>query len=267
MLVHLEPIAPERPPEVNDRKWPQFADHVARYAFAAGYAKGCRVLDAGCGPGYGSMILAAAGAVSVVGVDYDAKTVAQAQSNHKHPALTFVVDDCEVFAHVSGPFDLICSFENIEHLRQPERFLAAAARALTPDGLLIVSTPDRAGTAPFVNGKPANPHHFHEWYATEFLGLLSPHFGQCEVRTQVKSFAVDRRRQGVEALVAHLKRNPIARLRGVASVLIRKQSYWQSIRDIATPSVADYPVVDAAVAPFFGLPWCCVATCRMPIRT
>jgi SAM-dependent methyltransferase len=256
---------PERPPESTDATWPQFADHVARYAFAAPLAKGRRVLDAGCGLGYGSVILASAGAASVVGIDSDAATVAQAQHDHgRPPALTFTVDDCEELAKAGGPFDLICSFENIEHLPRPERFLAAAAQSLAPDGTLIISTPDRVATPPFVNGKPDNPHHYHEWYADEFATLIGRHFGDCELRAQVRAFALDRRRQAVEALIGHLKRNPLSRVWGMATYALRRRSYWQPIRDLATPSTTDYPIVDRAVAPFFGAPWCHIATCRAP---
>ena len=54
--------------------------HVAAvYAFAAGYVQGQRVLDLGCGTGYGSARLAAAGAASVVGIDSDAKSLAYAR--------------------------------------------------------------------------------------------------------------------------------------------------------------------------------------------
>jgi SAM-dependent methyltransferase len=234
---------PEHPPDDFEAStWPQFADHVARYAFARGYAKGRRILDAGTGPGYGAAMLRAAGASRVVAVDVDHQVIAKARQRHGERGIELLGDDCEELANAAGPFDLICSFENIEHLRQPERFLAAAARLLTSEGMLIVSTPDRAVTGPFVDGRPANPHHVHEWYRKEFLEMLGHYFSLCEFRVQVKSNAIERRRQAAAALVRHLKRsNPIARSIGIASVLFRKQSYWASILDLATPSPADYP--------------------------
>ena len=142
--------------------------------------------------------------------------------------------------------------------------MAAAARLLTSEGMLIVSTPDRAVTGPFVDGRPANPHHVHEWYRKEFLEMLGHYFSLCEFRVQVKSNAIERRRQAAAALVRHLKRsNPIARSIGIASVLFRKQSYWASIwTGYSSPS--DYPIVDPDVSMFLGSSWCHVVLCTGP---
>ena len=80
--------------------------------------------------------------------------------------------------------------------------------------------------------------------------------------SKVKSNAIERLRQAAAALVRHLKRsNPIARSIGIASVLFRKQSYWASILDLATPSPSDYPIVDPDVSMFLGSSWCHVVLC------
>src|SRR5215467_1277008 len=68
-------------------------EHLARYAFAARLARGKRVLDAGCGAGYGSAELARA-ALSVVGIDISAEAVAYAGANYQLPNLTFEVASC-----------------------------------------------------------------------------------------------------------------------------------------------------------------------------
>src|SRR5206468_10143309 len=112
----------------------------------------------------------------------------------------FCFDDCETLSKVQGPVDLICSFENIEHLKRPEAFLKSAARLLADDGVLLCSTPDRAATAPFENGKPANPFHFHEWYRDEFVALLKEHFRGIDLRTQVMSTSLQRRTKAVLSL-------------------------------------------------------------------
>ena len=262
-LAPKSQCAAERPPDPADEKWAQFADHVARYAFAMDYAKGRTVLDAGAGLGYGAAMLRAGGAARVVAVDIDPNVIAEAQSRYGDGGIEFLADDCQSLTKAVGPFDLICSFENIEHLPQPEQFLKAAASRLAPNGLLIISTPDRAATEPFVNGRPVNPYHFHEWYRDEFMELLGRYFSRCELRVQVKSNALERRTQAAEALVRHLKRNPLARLTGIAKFALRRRSYWAPIRDLATPSPTDCPIVDPAVAIFFGRPWCHVVLCRV----
>ena len=67
--------------------------------------------------------------------------------------LEYLVDDCESLANVRGPFDMICNFENIEHLRKPEAFLAAASRLLSSDGVMFCSWPERSTTT-WIDGRP-----------------------------------------------------------------------------------------------------------------
>src|SRR5690242_18745766 len=92
------------------------APHLARYLFAVDYARGRRVLDAGTGSGYGAALLKMHGADSVRAIDIDAETIRQAEERFALEGVTFAVDDCETLAQTAGPFDLICNFENIEHL-------------------------------------------------------------------------------------------------------------------------------------------------------
>jgi len=185
----------------GDASWPELAaPHLARYFFAADYARGRRVLDAGCGSGYGARILQVAGAAHVQALDLDPAAAAYAQAHYAGAGIEFLVDDCRELGRVTGPVDLICNFENIEHLQGPERFLAAAGRCLAPDGTLLVSSPDRAATPPFVDGRPRNPFHVHEWYAGEFAELLRSYFKVVEMRMQVESLASAARRDAVAAL-------------------------------------------------------------------
>jgi glycosyltransferase involved in cell wall biosynthesis len=179
-------------------------DHLARYLFAVSFARGKRVLDAGTGYGYGAAILRASGASEVLGVDIDPAVVASARAAHSSSGLSYLADDCERLDQVPGPFDLICSFENIEHLKDPRGFLRAAARRLGPDGILVCSTPDRAATPPFVDGRPANPFHVNEWSADEFAALLGESFGRIEMLAQVRSGAAEVRRATAEGRLPDL---------------------------------------------------------------
>ena len=56
-------------------------EHLHRYLFAVQFAKGRHVLDIACGEGYGSFMLSQI-ARSVVGVDIDSKTIAEASSKY-----------------------------------------------------------------------------------------------------------------------------------------------------------------------------------------
>jgi SAM-dependent methyltransferase len=251
----------------GDPTWCELsAPHLARYLFAGDFARGRRVLDAGCGNGYGSLLLATAGAAQVLGVDLDEATIAAARERYAHPRVSFAVDDCEKLSHDAGPWDLICSFENIEHLRSPESFLTQAAAQLADDGVLLVSTPDRADTPPFVDDRPRNEFHFHEWYRDEYERLLVPHFDEVELRVQVRSTSLDAREAAVRALRQGLLwSNPIGTMlwRKLARLGGGRRS-WRELDGLAAASVADYPVTTGQLAPLLGTPAFHVAICRGP---
>jgi ubiquinone/menaquinone biosynthesis C-methylase UbiE len=244
-----------------------YADHLSRYFFAARYASGKRVLDVGTGPGYGASILKHAGATCVQAIDIDPATVAQAERAFSAEGISFVVDDSEKLQSVTAPVDLVCSFENIEHLRHPEQFLRSAARVLSAEGCLIVSTPDRSHTPPFVNGRPANPHHTMEWYAEEFKALLSHYFGVVEMYSQVASRGAVRRQAAVANLneqLRYLWSSPGLRLKRGFARLFGRQQAWPDIWGLSTPSIEDYPIHPATIAPLVGRPSCHVAVCTAP---
>jgi SAM-dependent methyltransferase len=147
--------------------------HAQRYRFASQFVRGKRVLDAGCGVGYGSRILAYFGACEVVGLDISEEALDTARKQFTHSRVKFLQDDCEHLRNVKGPFDVIVCLENLEHLNCPERFLSRAAENLCPDGMLICSTPQSLR----VSGKPDNPYHVKEYSLGEFQELLEPYFG------------------------------------------------------------------------------------------
>ena len=140
--------------------------HLAAYRWAATQAAGRRVLDAGCGEGYGTALLAET-AASVVGVDrVEATSVAAAR--HARPNLTFRTLDLGALDALGTQFDLVLSFQVIEHLPDPTGFLAALARRTAPGGTLLVSTPNR------LMSLTENPYHLREWTAPELHALAAP---------------------------------------------------------------------------------------------
>src|SRR5262245_49397180 len=94
--------------------------HLKRYDFALPYCADVDVLDAGCGAGYGSAHLARA-ARSVAGMDASAEVIAHARRRYGLPSVVFRVGDVEALADADGSFDVVCSFETIEHVDDPER--------------------------------------------------------------------------------------------------------------------------------------------------
>lgn len=149
-------------------------EHWHRYAFALTLAPDRRVLDAACGEGYGSAMLAEH-AASVVGVDIDAASVAHACSRYaSHKNLRFDVADAAALVHLpNASFDLIVSFETLEHLEAQDALVAGFARLLAPGGVLLISTPDRET---YNQDAAPNPHHVRELDCSEFQALLGRHF-------------------------------------------------------------------------------------------
>jgi SAM-dependent methyltransferase len=137
-------------------------EHLARYAFAARLARGKRVLDAGCGAGYGAAELAES-ALSVVGADIAAEAVAFARAHYRLPYLEFEQASCTALPHPDAAFDLVVAFEVIEHLPGWRDFLLEARRVLAPTGQFIVSTPNKLYYAESRRRAGANQFHAPEW--------------------------------------------------------------------------------------------------------
>jgi SAM-dependent methyltransferase len=152
-------------------------EHMARYNFAARLTRGKRVLDAGCGAGYGSAELARS-AESVVGVDVAPEAIAFASAHYELPNLRFEEASCTALPFEDAAFDLVVAFEVIEHLADWQGFLREMRRVLAPAGQLIVSTPNKLYYTESRGAEGANPFHVHEFDYEEFtreLGEVFPH--------------------------------------------------------------------------------------------
>jgi SAM-dependent methyltransferase len=203
-------------------------EHEQRYRFFAERYVGLDVLDAACGVGYGSAVIARSGAKSVVGIDVDAQTVAYAREHFAHPRVAFAEANAEQLAQLGQTFDVVVSFETIEHLREPIRFLAEVRRVLRPGGRFICSTPNRdfAGK----EAKNANPYHLSEMSFAEFSAAFAEHFSIEEQYHQSHTEAFLRHVQMVEELqrVAKLVRfSKMLRLENWVRRLLGKEP-WQT---------------------------------------
>jgi SAM-dependent methyltransferase len=152
-------------------------EHLARYAFAARLAAGKRVLDAGCGSGYGTAELAAA-ARTAIGFDAAHDAVTYANRSYERPNLHFLQASCTSLPLAPGTLDLIVAFEVIEHIAEWPSFLSEVRRVLAPQGRFIVSTPNKNYYSDTRRETGPNPYHVHEFEFDEFAAELSKHFLQ-----------------------------------------------------------------------------------------
>jgi len=150
-------------------------EHVARYAFAVRLACGKRVLDAGCGAGYGSAELARM-ATHVTGIDVAAEAIEYARANYAAENIVFEEASATQLPYPDAAFDLVVAFEMIEHLEDWRGFLREARRVLAPSGQLIVSTPNRLYYTESRGSQGANPFHVHEFDFAEFNEALRAEF-------------------------------------------------------------------------------------------
>lgn len=162
---------------------PWWGEHMARYGRARSFTAGKRVLDVACGTGYGLRALAE-DAAWVVGVDVDEDALRRARAELPAGKGEVVRADALQLPFADGHFDVVTSFETIEHLEQRGRFLAELRRVLSPAGALLLSTPNARYTLP-VEGRPRNPFHLHEYTPEELSDELGVHFAEVEVWGQV----------------------------------------------------------------------------------
>lgn len=153
------------------------AEHLARYLWASARVVGRRVLDAGCGVGYGSQILDRAGAASVTGIDIAPEAI-DAASERAAADIDFRLGDIEALPLEDASCDVAVCLETVEHVRDQSRALDELRRVLAPDGLLIVSSPNRDVY------QEGNPHHTYEYTPQELQSALSERFANVKLERQ-----------------------------------------------------------------------------------
>lgn len=150
-------------------------EHHSRYLFAARLSRGKRVIDLGCGNGYGAAEIARS-AESVAAVDVSAETIEEAARLYQRANLHFQAASLEQLPFADASFQLGVSFEVIEHIENYRQMLAEARRVITENGQLIISTPNKLYYAESRKNEGPNPYHVHEFEFEEFRSLLSEYF-------------------------------------------------------------------------------------------
>jgi ubiquinone/menaquinone biosynthesis C-methylase UbiE len=175
------------PGQVDEDLW---AEHISRYALAARWSPGARVLDIGCGAGYGTAELAAL-ARNATGIDLSPEAVTHARSAYPLANIRFLPASATALPFEGASFDLITAFEVIEHLTDWRALLAEAQRVLHPDGVFLVSTPNKRYYTESRGSSGPNPFHTHEFEYQEFQAALAEFFPHVSllVQNHLEAFA------------------------------------------------------------------------------
>lgn len=169
------PLTGERTaPGIDDENY-WFQRHLIAYDLAGRLAAGATVLDAGCGEGYGTDLLART-ARSATGIDLEEPVLARAAA--RYPGVRFVRGDLEQMPF-AGRFEAVVTLQVIEHLTHPAVFLTECHRVMRPGGLIIIATPNRLTFSP--DGVVRNPFHTIEFAPEELRSAMSRHFESVEL--------------------------------------------------------------------------------------
>jgi 2-polyprenyl-3-methyl-5-hydroxy-6-metoxy-1,4-benzoquinol methylase len=167
--MHIERIEP------NTKEWRlYYANHIVRYKFARDIIilnNKKTILDIACGVGYGTNLLASENDIKIVGVDIDDETLKIAKKLYNSRNISFIKDDANELRVINKKkFEVIISFETVEHIKNYQYFIEEIYKMLLPAGIAIISTPNLLVSKHYSR----NDWHFHEKEFTpnEFYELL-----------------------------------------------------------------------------------------------
>jgi len=150
-----------------------YMQHLKVYEFLGKYSGNKHILEVGCGDGYGAAFLAKT-VKSIVAVDYEQKVISIAQNKYKANNLEYRCMDATKLEFKANEFDLVCSFQVIEHIPEDRllAYLAELRRVLKPGGDLYLSTLNLEKMRKNQRTYKKNPAHCKEFGINELKDIL-----------------------------------------------------------------------------------------------
>lgn len=217
-------------------------EHLNRYQFARQFVLNKIVLDAACGEGYGSNLLAR-DAAEVYGIDISEESIIHARNKYENKRITFQVASVCELPFATDTFDVIVSFETLEHIDEVSqlKFIQEICRVLKKDGILVISTPNHR----IYKRRGENHFHVRELEYREFKTLLEEKFPcvtffsqQFEIANAISApdnmngvIQSQLSPENAEYLIAVCAQHPIANI--VSRSIIRDDGKLQQLMDWA----------------------------------
>lgn len=174
-MISSNSVYQERINPIKDFHTITYREHLIRYLLAKQFSnQSARVLDAGCGMGYGSFLLSS-NSQRVIGIDKDVQAINFAKKNYKSSNLKFLNTDIDSLDFHSNSFNLISAFEFIEHLKNPNKFIYNASLWLSQDGLFISSMPNLKNKE-VAEFDSRNPYHLQHLTLENYKSILKSYF-------------------------------------------------------------------------------------------
>jgi ubiquinone/menaquinone biosynthesis C-methylase UbiE len=166
----------------NEEGYLLYLVHLATYKYCIPAVAGKRVLDYGCGTGYGTSLISSY-CNQAMGVDISTDAIQYAQSHFSAPNLQFKQIEPVEAAPMPFPnasFDVVLSFQVIEHVRDVPAYLQEIERVLAPGGQVLIATPDRSSRL-FPYQKPWNMWHLREYTREQLHNTIAAYFSNVRV--------------------------------------------------------------------------------------
>jgi SAM-dependent methyltransferase len=174
-----ERVTPGR--QVSLRQHVLYLRHLFAYEFAKSQIpRQARVVEVGCGDGYGADILSRH-IDRMVGLDVNDRVVQRATKRYASENCSFRAYDGVRIPFPDGSFDAALSFQVIEHVEDDSRYVAEIRRVLASSGVLYLTTPNRLLRVA-AGKKPWNQYHLREYTALDLEAVLRPAFAEVQIR-------------------------------------------------------------------------------------
>jgi ubiquinone/menaquinone biosynthesis C-methylase UbiE len=181
-----------------------FLRHQSAYEYCKTYCSGKRVLDLGCGDGYGTALLAQK-AKHVVGIDNDEHSIRIARKRYRAKNIRFATADALRIPKFSA-FDVVVSLQFIEHMPDEDAYLKQIVSVLKKSGTVILTTPNRK--LRLRDGQqPWNEFHTREYEKKDLAVLLRKYFKTVHVHGMTATphiYNLEKKRLNLRWLIAYI---------------------------------------------------------------